>query len=417
MLTDTIAGLPVADLADEFGTPLFVYDQSIIEQRMEEVLIFGTVRFAMKALPNLAILALARKKGLKVDCVSQGEAMRALAAGFSPAGDPPGIAYTCDIFDRRSLAFVVEHKIQVNMGSTEMIRQYGPVAPRKDIVLRINPGFGHGHSHKTNTGGPSSKHGIWHEELPAALAAAKEQGLTVAGLHLHIGSGTDFKHLSQVCDAMRTLARQVGPSLKSISAGGGLPVAYKEGQERIDFSQYRELWQQVRRELEAEFGHPMNLELEPGRFLVAESGCLVTEIRAVKHQGQNRFYIVDAGFNNLVRPSMYGSYHKITICRRSGKQGGGDTPTVIGGPLCESGDIFTQLEGGMVDPRPLPDAAVGDLLLLHTAGAYGSSMGSNYNSKPHAAEVLIHEGKAHCIRERQPESDIFQYDRIPSHLS
>src|SRR5262249_22662451 len=154
--------------------------------------------------------------------------------------------------------------------------------------------------------------------------------------------------------------------------------------------------------LEDAFGHRVALEIEPGRYLVAEAGYLIAEIRAVKRVGANTFYLLDAGFNNLARPILYGAYHPMSIVPR--KCNGSERPlhdVVVGGPLCESGDIFTQQEGGVVCTRSLPAAEVGDYLILEVAGAYGAVMGSNYNSKPLAAEVLIREGQAYLIRARQ----------------
>jgi diaminopimelate decarboxylase len=388
----------------------------MIEQRVAEMKDFGTVRFAMKALSNIAVLNLIRKLGVLVDCVSEGEIVRAMAAGYKPDAQLPEIVYTCDIFDSSSLDFVIKHKVAVNVGSVDMIHQYGPRAARKGITLRINPGFGHGHSQKTNTGGPSSKHGIWHESLDEALAAAKKYGLLVEGVHMHIGSGTDLEHLALVCDAMKKAALEIGPSVRMISAGGGLPVPYRDGEENINLPRYKELWWEVRDQLAAEFGHGVTLEAEPGRYFVCEAGFLVTEIRAVKTMGGNTFYLVDAGFNNLVRPVMYGAHHHISICPRDGESSHKMHSVAVGGPLCESGDVFTQSEGGYLDPRPLAEAKVGDCLIIHNAGAYGASMESNYNSKPRCAEVLIAQGKGHLIRERQPLESLFAFERIPDCL-
>jgi diaminopimelate decarboxylase len=339
--------------------------------------------------------------------VSAGEVRRALAAGFKPHGSPPPIVYTADIFDPESLDLVVELGLHANCGSPDMIDQLGERAPGSRITLRINPGFGHGHSQKTNTGGEQSKHGIWHEDLAECLRRADRHGLEIAGLHMHIGSGTDLEHLRHVCEAMERTAAEVGRSITSISAGGGLPVPYRETHEYVDVSAYFQLWDQVRRRLAEKFGHPIWLEIEPGRFLVAESGYLVTEIRAIKRVGANTFYLVDAGFNNLARPILYGAYHPISIVPATGD--GRERrliEVVVGGPLCESGDIFTQEEGGFVSTRKLPAANVGELLVIEVAGAYGFVMGSNYNSKPLAAEVLIANGRPHLIRARQTFDDM-----------
>ena len=169
-----IAGVPVTELGAAYGTPAFVYDQATIEQRIAEVQQFPVVRFAQKACSNIAILALMRRHGVVVDAVSAGEILRALRAGYTAEGSPPGIVYTADVFDDDAIALIAEHRIPVNVGSPEMITQLGAFYPGADVTLRINPGFGHGHSRKTNTGGELSKHGIWYSR--AAGVPAPRQG-------------------------------------------------------------------------------------------------------------------------------------------------------------------------------------------------------------------------------------------------
>jgi diaminopimelate decarboxylase len=414
VLRSEISNLSVNELSRRFGTPLYVYDAAKILERIEDLRAFDTIRYAQKANSSLAILDLVRRQGVLVEAVSAGEVQRALAAGYTTGGEAPQVIYTADIFDRESLELVVAKGLHVNCGSPDMIDQLGERAPGRSITLRLNPGFGHGHSRKTNTGGEQSKHGIWHEQLDDCLRRADHHGLSVTGLHLHIGSGTDLEHLSQVCGAMEKLALAAGRSITKISAGGGLPIPYRPGESYVDIDVYFRLWDATRKKLEAAFGHPVSLEIEPGRYLVAESGYLVCEIRAIKRMGANTFYLVDAGFNNLARPILYGAYHPMSIVPREGR--GADRPlaeVVVGGPLCESGDIFTQTEGGFVATRSLPAAAVGELLVIENAGAYGAVMSSNYNSKPLAAEVLIRAGKPHLVRERQTFADIVRGESIP----
>ncbi|MEE9603723.1 MAG: diaminopimelate decarboxylase [Thermoguttaceae bacterium] len=407
-----IAGIPVAELAQRFSTPTFVYDAAVILQRLDELRQFDYVRYAQKACSNLAVLDLIRRGGALVDAVSAAEIRRALAAGYSTEGEPPPLVFTADVFDHEALDLCVQRDVHVNCGSPDMIDQLGRRAPGRCITLRINPGFGHGHSRKTNTGGKQSKHGIWHEQVAACLARAKTYDLTISGLHMHIGSGTDLEHLSQICRAMETVAETVGSSVTSISVGGGLPVVYQEGDGYVDLQQYYRLCDDMRRRLQEKFGQAIRLEIEPGRFLVAESGYLITEIRAVKQQANNTFYLVDAGFNNLARPILYGAYHPMSIVPADGNTDRPQHNVIIGGPLCESGDIFTQEEGGFVVTRRMPEAAVGEFLVTECAGAYGAVMGSNYNSKPQAAEVLIRDGQARLIRRRQTFEDMVRNEII-----
>jgi len=408
-----IAGIPVVELARQFGTPAFVYDAATMLKRLDELRRFDCVRYAQKACSNLAILDLLRRHGALVDTVSAGEIRRALAAGYAGAGDPPPIVYTADIFDAEALDLCVEQGIHVNCGSPDMIDQLGLRAPGREIMLRINPGFGHGHSRKTNTGGAQAKHGIWHEQLAECLAGAARYDLSVTGLHMHIGSGTDLQHLAQVCAAMEQAAAAIDAPLRSISAGGGLPIPYRPGESYVDLDAYFALWDATRNRLQDRFGHKLRLEIEPGRYVVAESGYLVSEIRAVKRQGGNTFYLLDAGFNNLARAILYGAYHPMSIVPADGDSSRPEQEVIVGGPLCESGDIFTQEEGGVVITRRLPKAAVGDLLVIECAGAYGFVMGSNYNSRPLAAEVLIQAGQPRLIRRRQTFEDLVRGEAIP----
>ena len=397
------------NLADEFGTPLWVYDAATIRERIAQLKAFDTVRFAQKACSNIHILKLMREQGVKVDAVSRGEILRALAAGFTPGfGEPADIVFTADVMDEATLATVVEHQVPVNAGSIDMLGQLAAVSKGHHVWLRINPGFGHGHSNKTNTGGEHSKHGIWHSELEEALEAIKAGGLVLAGLHMHIGSGVDYGHLQEVCGAMVKLverAKAAGVDLHAISAGGGLSIPYKKGDATIDTAHYHGLWDAARKQAEAVVGHSLGLELEPGRFLVAESGVLLGTVRATKNAGSNHFVLVDTGFNELMRPSMYGSYHGMEVLRRDGQQLPAQD-SVVAGPLCESGDVFTQGNGGVVLPRSLAGASVGDLLVIHDTGAYGSSMSSNYNTRPLAAEVLVDGDKVQLIRRRQTVDEL-----------
>lgn len=419
LLRTHVAGVPIADLVRDFGTPTFVYDAAMIEERVRRLRCFDVVRYAQKANNNLAVLDLVRRAGALVDAVSAGEVHRALAAGFRAEGDPPPIVYTADIFDRDALDVVAEYGLAVNCGSPDMVEQYAELRARHPalsdaITLRVNPGFGHGHSRKTNTGGEHSKHGVWHEELPSCLARVERAGLRVSGLHLHIGSGADMEHLALVAGAAARFARQVGPPLEVLSAGGGLPTPYRNEDVDVNVDAYFEIWDAERRRLAAELGHPIRLEIEPGRYLVAESGTLLAEIRAVKRVGTHTFYLVDAGFNNLPRPVLYGAYHPMAIVPATGEAR--ERPlreVVVGGPLCESGDIFTQGEGGVVRTERLPEARVGDFLAIACAGAYAAAMGSNYNGRPLAGEVLIARGKPYLVRARQSLDDLIRGESIP----
>jgi diaminopimelate decarboxylase len=408
----------LASLAQQFGTPLWVYDAATIERQIRSLSPFDVVRFAQKANSNTHILRFMKSLGVAVDAVSLGEVERALAAGYQPGlhNGHAEIVFTADLLDRTTLPRLVELGIPVNCGSLDMLDQIGSAKPGHPVWLRINPGFGHGHSNKTNTGGEHSKHGIWHTELQAALAKVRSNGLKLQGLHMHIGSGVDYSHLQEVCGAMVSLVETVkaqGMDLQAISAGGGLSIPYRAGEPTIDTAHYYALWDAARNTVAELLGHTVTLELEPGRYLVAESGVLVSEVRAVKHQGSAHFVLVDAGFNELMRPSMYGSHHGMEFIHADGTAVAGVAkPTVVAGPLCESGDVFTQGEGGVVLQRDLPQAQVGDLLVLHDTGAYGASMSSNYNTRPLIPEVLIENGQPRLIRRKQTVAELIALESV-----
>ncbi|HBL6084454.1 TPA: diaminopimelate decarboxylase [Enterobacter hormaechei] len=398
----------------EFGCPVWVYDAQIVREKIAALHQFDVVRFAQKACSNIHILRLMREQGVKVDSVSLGEIERALAAGFDPKADSDAIVFTADLIDDATLARVHELQIPVNAGSVDMLEQLGQVSPGHRVWLRINPGFGHGHSQKTNTGGENSKHGIWYADMPAALEVLQRYNLKLVGIHMHIGSGVDYGHLEQVCGAMVRQVIDFGQDLEAISAGGGLSIPYREGEEAIDTDHYYGLWSAARDSIAAHLGHAVKLEIEPGRFLVAEAGVLVAQVRSVKEMGSRHFVLIDAGFNDLMRPSMYGSYHHITALAADGRDlvNAPRIETVVAGPLCESGDVFTQQEGGKVETRSLPEVKPGDYLVLHDTGAYGASMSSNYNSRPLLPEVLFDNGVARLIRRRQTIQELLALELV-----
>ncbi|HBI11370.1 MAG TPA: diaminopimelate decarboxylase [Franconibacter pulveris] len=416
-LNDTDTALNAANLItlpEQFGCPVWVYDAQIIRDRIAQLQQFDVVRFAQKACSNIHILRLMREQGVKVDSVSLGEIERALAAGYDPQSNPDDVVFTADVIDDATLARVSELRVPVNAGSVDMLEQLGAVSPGHAVWLRVNPGFGHGHSQKTNTGGENSKHGIWYSDLPQALAVMQRYQLKLVGIHMHIGSGVDYGHLEQVCGAMVRQVVEFGQDLEAISAGGGLSIPYRYGEEAIDTAHYFGLWNGAREKIADHLGHPVKLEIEPGRFLVAESGVLISQVRSVKQMGSRHFVLIDARFNDLMRPSMYGSYHHISVLAADGRDLSKNPliDTVVAGPLCESGDVFTQQEGGKVETRALPEVKPGDYLVLHDTGAYGASMSSNYNSRPLLPEVLFDNGEPRLIRRRQTIEELLALELL-----
>jgi diaminopimelate decarboxylase len=384
------------------GTPLWLYEAESVRERVRQLSVFDCVRFAQKANSNTHILRLLRSMGVTVDAVSLGEIERALKAGYAPGTPSHDIVFTADIIDEATLARVIALGIPVNCGSPDMLRQLGRVRRGHPVWLRINPGFGHGHNRKTNTGGPFSKHGIWHEEFEESLRLVDEYGLSLIGLHMHIGSGVDYTHLHRVCHSMLDAVRRASRPLSAISAGGGLSVPYRVGEPEIDIAEYYAAWNKTRLEAESIAGSRIRLELEPGRYLVGNAGHLVAEVRAIKKVADKHFVLLDAGFNELARPIIYGSHHEICFVTRAGESvAGPHRPMAVAGPLCEAGDVFTQQDGGFVEFRDLPLPEVGDIAILRDAGAYGATMSSNYNTRPLAPEVMLDAGALSVIRKRQ----------------
>lgn len=399
----------IALAAQQHGTPCWIYDAEAIAAQANKLKGFATVRYAQKACSNITILRILKAEGVKIDAVSEGEIVRALRAGFSPADGE--IVFTSDVLDRSTLDLVCEKRIELNAGSLDMLRQVGEKSPGHRVWLRINPGFGHGHSHKTNTGGENSKHGIWHSQLAEAYKLIQKYELHLVGLHVHIGSGADFNHLSSVCNVMEGLVEKLNRPLEAISAGGGLPVSYHDDEEPFDLDLYCNLWEQTRKRIETKQGAPLRLEIEPGRYLVAEAGHLVAEVRSIKHAGKNKYVLLDAGFNDLVRPAMYGCFHKMSVLSKDGLlKNKHFEPVIIAGPLCESGDVFSVNHDHHVEPRSLAKVTVGDYLVIHDAGAYGASMSSNYNSRPLIPEVLINQGELKLIRRRQTVDELINLE-------
>ncbi|WAI11626.1 MAG: diaminopimelate decarboxylase [Buchnera aphidicola (Macrosiphum albifrons)] len=412
LLNDTKNNLntkTIKNLIEKYEPPFWVYDSDIIYKKIKLLKKFDVIRFAQKSCSNINILRLMRNKNVKIDAVSLGEIERALLSGFK--GNTNEIIFTADILDKETLSKVVNYKIPVNAGSLDMLKQLGQVSPGHHVWLRINPRFGYGHSKKTNTGGKNSKHGIW--EPKKAVPIIKKYALKLIGLHMHIGSGVDYLHLKKVCQSMIKHVFQLNQKISSVSVGGGLPIPYKFDDQPIDIKKYFMLWDIARNQISEFLGKKIELEIEPGRFLVAESGILISRVWATKKMGDKNFVLVDVGFNDLMRPTMYGSYHHISVIPGDDRNVNEieTIDTVVAGPLCESGDIFTQKEGGTVQTRKLPIIKVGDYLIFHDTGAYGAAMSSNYNTRPLIPEILLENNNSIVIRRRQTIEEILNLEK------
>ncbi len=409
-------------LADRVGTPFWIYDNARLGARIADIKAMTAApglqaRFAMKACPATAVLREMAAHDIWIDAVSGNEALRAIHAGHRPGQNPPVICFTADVFRDNALDAVLRHDLLPNIGSPGMIRQLTAAGYRGPISIRVNPGFGHGHVNTCDTGGPSSKHGVWHRDILAVKAAAEEAGLAVTMLHAHIGSGPQVQELQ---DNLTRLAADFAellphfPALTAVNLGGGIPYNYRQRDQQPAVEPLAALFAGCREALVRAAGRELRVEIEPGRYYVAPVATLVARVHDVKRTQSNAkgdgvtFAMVDAGFVDLVRPAMYGSHHHIEVLGRD--PAAGIEPIAVAGPLCESGDVFTRSGGDEVlEPRLLPRPEAGDLLLLHDAGAYGYAMSSNYNSIGRAPQVMVGpDGSARLISRRETLEDILK---------
>ncbi len=405
-------------LAERLGTPHWVVDAKVLRSRIRQVKALTTpprvqARYAMKANSARRILQEMLSHEIWIDAVSGNEVLRALGAGYPGGKDPVKICFTADVFRDEALSIVLKHGILPNIGSPNMIRQLAEAGYRGPISVRFNPGFGHGHVNACDTGGPSSKHGVWFEEARAIADSAASVGQEITMLHAHIGSGPQFEELHQ---NLSRLAEDFAavipffPELRSVSLGGGIPHDYRNPQAEFPLEMLRSLFTKAQQDLSRVAGRELHLEIEPGRFYVAPAGTLVARVHDVKTTRTNAkgegatFAMIDAGFVDLVRPAMYGSWHRIEVM---GRQGEATEPIVVAGPLCESGDVFTRDDAELLRPRDLPRPVPGDLMTLHDGGAYGYAMASNYNSLGRAPQVWLEEdGTVSLMSRRETIEDV-----------
>jgi diaminopimelate decarboxylase len=409
---------PLEKLANQIGTPFYLMDAGEVRRRLARLTALTDgpalqARYAMKANSGWKVLETVRAAGLWIDAVSGNEVLRARRAGFPMGATPPVVMLTVDVLRDNALTTVLEHGVLPNVGSPGMITELRGSGYRGPIALRVNPGFGHGHVQSCDTGGPSSKHGVWHEALGALRESAAAAKLPIASLHAHIGTGPQVRefdeNMRKLVDVYAELLPQF-PDVEAVNLGGGLPHPYRPGAPEYDLAWYRPVLVEAAARLAKIAGRPIRIEIEPGRYPVAAAGLLVCRVKDLKKTNGNakgpghEFLMVDAGFNDLVRPAMYGSYHHISIVGKGADRA--PEPFVVAGPLCESGDVFTRDDHELLDPRQLPRPDVGDLLVLHDAGAYGAAMGSNYVSIGRAAQVWWDDGKATLVSRRESLDDV-----------
>jgi diaminopimelate decarboxylase len=400
-----IQGLNIADICSQFGTPLYVYDaETIVAQVVKLKKAFdGTdlrIKYASKALTNISIIKLLKKNGVGVDAVSVNEARLAMRAGVQPAD----INFTPSCADFSEIKEGVDLKLSVNLDSLPALdkfgQQYGASYP---CGIRLNPHIMAGGNIKISTGHVNSKFGISIQQLPQIKEIIRKHNITLQGLHIHTGSEiVEVDVFMQMADIFFRMAKDFS-SLKFIDFGGGFKVAYKKDDKTTDMLSIGSRLADRFKAFEKETGRQLQLWIEPGKFLVSESGYLVAKTTVVKETPSLTFAGVDTGLNHLIRPMMYNAYHE--ILNISNPTGPLKTYTVVGN-ICETDTLGSD--------RQLNEVREGDLLVLKNAGAYGYSMASNYNSRLRPAEVLVINGEAKLIRDRDKLEDILrgQHDVI-----
>jgi diaminopimelate decarboxylase len=419
------------------GSPLYAYSLERLQDAADKCLEFPnayglTVRYAMKSCPNASILQIFNKKGIHIDASSGFEVRRAMSAGI-PAEN---ISLSSQELPA-DFTELVDMGVKVNACSPSQLERFGAhyAGTNQKVGIRVNPGVGSGgfsksttSFSKTNVGGPSSAFGVWHELLEDGTidAIVKKYGLQVERIHTHIGSGSDPDIWQQVAGRSLSFCK-MWDSVSTLNLGGGFKVGRNAGEPTTDL---QEIGGPVTKEFEAfakETGRQLQLEIEPGTYLVAMAGAVVSTIQDkvfTTGDSGHTFLKLDAGMTDVLRPSLYGAVHPMTMFPGSGDSndvGSEQESVVVVGHCCESGDLMTPEPGQpeAIGERLLRKAEIGDILIMDGSGAYCSGMSTkNYNSFPESPEVLVDaSGKAHVIRERQPLEEIYKNEKaLPADL-
>ncbi|SFC17177.1 diaminopimelate decarboxylase [Flexibacter flexilis DSM 6793] len=394
-----IQGLSLEALAQEYGTPLYVYDADIIERQVQSLhTAFGglkhRIKYAAKALTNQAILKLMNKNGVELDVVSIEEAQLGLQAGFAPSQ----ILYTPNSVSFKEIQEAVALGLTINIDNISILEQFGNAYESSvPCCIRINPHIVAGGNAKIQTGHIDSKFGISILQMKHVARVVRSSNIRVEGLHIHTGS--EFLNSDVFLQGAELVfdAATDFPDLRFIDFGSGFKVAYKEGDHVTDVMELGQKMTQAFKRFCAEYGRELEIWFEPGKYLVSECGYLLANANVVKTTPSSVFVGVDTGLNHLIRPMMYDAYHEIVNI--SNPEGAKRIYTVVG-YICET-DTFGY-------DRKLSEVREGDVIAFLNAGAYGFSMSSNYNSRLRPAEVLIYKGKAHLIRRREVLDDLLR---------
>ena len=391
-----IGGVPVTDLVELAGTPVYVYDGDRIGRQVDRLrkAFHQPVRimYACKALPNLNVMRVVRAHGAGLDTVSLFEVQLGLRAGFAPEE----VLFTPNMVSFEELKEAVELGVHVNIDSIPMLERFGAeFGGRVPVFVRINPHIMAGGNERISTGHIDSKFGISIHQLRHLERVVASHGIHVHGLHMHTGS--DILEADVFLRGAELLleAAEHFPELRYLDLGSGFKVAYREGDIVTDV-------EELGRQLDARMAtfnsgraQPVEVWFEPGKFLVSEAGTLLVQVTQLKQTTATIFAGVDSGLNHLLRPMMYGAHHEIV--NASAPDGPPHVYTVVGN-ICET-DTFGR-------DRKLAEVRVGHVLAILNAGAYGHAMASNYNSRPRPAEVLVEGGQARLIRRRETLDDL-----------
>ena len=414
-------GLAVAGLVKKHGTPLYIYSQGTIQSHYRKLdtalgALDHLICYAVKANSNLAVLKILANCGAGFDIVSEGELRRVIAAG----GNPGKCVFAGVGKTEREIEFALREGIYAFNAESEpeleridkVARRLGLKAP---VAVRVNPNVDAGTHAKITTGTYENKFGVAFEQVEGVYQrAALRRNLWLRGVQMHIGSQlTKTAPFKQAVEKVAPLAAKLAGrhGIEFFSIGGGLGIVYQPalasgGQDWwrspaargiLTPDSYAAAVAPALSELR------LKILVEPGRFIVGNAGILVTRIEYIKRTGRKTFIIVDAAMNDLIRPAFYDSYHEIVPLR---KKGGKLTPCDVVGPICESGDYFCK-------DRPLPRLQAGEHLAILSAGAYGSVMGSNYNSRPATPEVLVCGRQAFVVRRREPLERLWELESLP----
>lgn len=393
-------------LAEKYKTPLYIYNERILRERCRDlkgmVTYPGfTVDYSMKANSNLAFLQVIKSEGLEVDAMSPGEIFMAKRAGF--AADE--IFYIGNNVSAEEMQYVIDEGVLVSADSLNQLEQYGQLNPGGEVAVRFNPGVGAGHHEKVVTAGKKTKFGIEPKYIPRVKELLKKYDLKLVGINQHIGSLFMSKEaFVQSIGALFDIARQF-EGLRFVDMGGGFGIPYhkEDGEQPLNIKELGKAMDAELYRFAEEYGSDLKFRIEPGRYISAECGMILSEVYSVKKNHETKFVGCDCGFNVLQRPIMYDSYHGVEIYRGSEETSEKTETVTIVGNICESGDILAK-------DRELPEILKGDILGVLDAGAYGFSMASTYNNRLRPAEILIREnGEAVLIREREELKDLLRH--------